>query len=384
MYKDIFKKIDELFPEYVKVWEDICNIESPTNYKEGVDAVCEYFVKMSEKLGWDVEILHQEVAGNAACITINPEVDAPQFCLSGHMDTVHPVGSFGYPPVRIEGDLMHGPGTVDCKGGCVSSFLAMDALFKCGYKNRPVKLILQSDEETGSKTSGKKTVEFMCEKAKGAVAFINGESCDVKKKWTVALSRKGILRYRFNITGKAVHSASCYDGANAIAEAAHKILELERMKDKDGLTCNCGVIEGGTVANTVAEKCSFLADIRFATMAQMQEAEREVMRIANICYVEGCSCNVEKVSDRPPMEKSEKNVALLEKINSIMAECGYEPIKSEMRNGGSDAAYITAIGVPCIDNLGILGNSIHSINECAVISSLAEAAKIMAATIAAS
>ena len=381
MYSEVFKKIDELFPEYVKVWEDVCNIESPTSHKEGVDAVCDYFVKMAQVRGWDIEVSKQEVAGNAACITINSEVQKPQFCLSGHMDTVHPIGLFGDPPVKIEGDTIYGPGVTDCKGGCVSSFLAMDALFKCGFKKRPVKLILQSDEETGSKTSDKKTIEFMCKQAEGAVGFINGESCAVEKKWTVALSRKGILRYRFNIKGNAVHSAFCYNGANAIAEAAHKILELERMNDKTGLTCNCGVIQGGTVANSVAEECSFLADIRFATMAQMQEAEQEILRIANISYVEGCTCSVEKVSDRPPMEKSEKNQELLDKINLAMAECGLEPIKSESRNGGSDAAYITAMGVPCVDNLGILGSAIHSKNECAVISSLAEAAKVMAAAI---
>ena len=379
MYNEVFKKIDELFPKYVKVWEEICNIESPTDCKEGVDAVCDYFVKMANELGWNVEISRQENAGNAACITINPEVEAPHICFSGHMDTVHPIGSFGYPPVRVEGEKIFGPGVTDCKGGCVSSFLAMDALFKCGFKKRPVKLILQSDEETGSKTSGKKTVEFMCEKAKGAVAFLNGEGCAVESKWTVALSRKGILRYRFNIQGRAVHSSACYNGASAIAEAAHKILELERMKDKAGLTCNCGVIEGGTVANTVPEKCSFIADIRFATMAQMQEAEREVRCVANINYIDGCKCVLEKVSDRPPMEKSEKNIALLKKMNSVMAECGFDAIKGESRNGGSDAAYITAIGVPCVDNIGILGGGIHSGSEFALISSLAEAAKVMAA-----
>lgn len=379
MYKKVFEKIDELYPSYVKVWEDVCNIESPTAYKEGVDAVCRYFVEMARERGWDVEISKQETAGDAACITINPEVNMPHVCYSGHMDTVHPVGLFGNPPVRTEGNTMYGPGVTDCKGGCVSAFLAMDALWQCGYKARPIKLILQSDEETGSKTSGKKTVEFMCEKAKGAAAFLNGEGCLVEKRWTVALERKGILRYRFNITGKAAHSSVCYEGANAITEAAHKILELEQMKNKAGLTCNCGVIEGGTVANTVAEKCSFLADIRFATPAQMQQAEQEVMRIAGINYIDGCSCTLEKVSDRPPMERTQKNTKLLCNINRIMEQCGLPEIRSEARKGGSDAAYITSIGVPCIDNIGILGGGIHSRDEYAFLPSLAEAAKIMAA-----
>ena len=45
MKDQIVKIIDELNEEYVKIWEDICNIESPWNCKEGVDAVGEYFIR---------------------------------------------------------------------------------------------------------------------------------------------------------------------------------------------------------------------------------------------------------------------------------------------------------------------------------------------------
>jgi len=377
----IFEKIDELSEEYVKVWADISEIESPTAYKEGVDSVCDYLLELAAGKGWEIDVLHHDTAGKAACITMNPDAQKAPVCLSAHMDTVHPVGSFGPAPVRIENGMIYGPGVCDCKGGIVSSLLCMAALSDLGFNDRPVKLILQSDEETGSKTSGKETVRFMCEKAKGAAAFINGEGCLVKKKWTVAISRKGILRYKFNVKGVAVHSSSCYDGANAVCEAAHKIIELEKMKDPDGITCNCGVIEGGTVANSVAAECSFLADFRFATKAQMSEVESLVQKIADTVYVKGCSCIAQKISDRPPMEKTEKNIALLEKINIICEAAGLAPVGCETRNGGSDAAYITQAGIPCIDNLGIAGGGIHSVNEYAEIASLPEAAKYMAAII---
>jgi hypothetical protein len=47
----LFAKIDELYPKYVKVWEDVCNIESPTADKAGVDEVCQYIVNMAEEKG---------------------------------------------------------------------------------------------------------------------------------------------------------------------------------------------------------------------------------------------------------------------------------------------------------------------------------------------
>ena len=85
-------------------------------------------------------------------------------------------------------------------------------------------------EETGSRTSGKSTVEYLCKKSEGSVAFLNLEGHTTGK---AVLIRKGILRVRYIVSGRATHSSKCFDGANAIAEAAHKILELEKLKDDD-------------------------------------------------------------------------------------------------------------------------------------------------------
>lgn len=373
--KKILETIDALNEKYISVWEDVCNLESPTADKAGVDAVSDYFIKMADERNWEIEVLKLEQAGNAVCITMNPHADAAPVVFSGHIDTVHPVGLFGAPAVRFDETYVYGPGVTDCKGGVVASFLALDALDTCGFTERPVRLILQSDEETGSKNSGKRTVAFMCEKSAGAVAFLNTEGTE---GLTAALVRKGILRYRFRIHGKASHSSRCYEGANAIAEAAHKILKLEMMKDKAGLTCNCGVIEGGTVANTVAAECSFLADIRFFTREEEAYVRQLVQKLAAEGAIPGCSCELEEVSYRPSMPLVERNRALLTRMNEIYAECGLPQLAERVCFGGSDAAYITAAGIPCVDSIGVDGKGIHSIREYARIASLAEAAKRLA------
>jgi len=379
--EELFQKIDELYPKYIKVWEDICNIESPTNYKEGVDAVCRYFVQMADERGWEVEILKLEQSGDAACITLNPAAKGAPVCLSGHMDTVHPVGSFGTSTVRMDTEKIYGPGVIDCKGGCVAAFLAMDALDQMGFADCPVKLILQSDEENSSITSNKQTIAFMCEKGMGAKAFLNTEGAGETKPRRLALERKGILRFRYHVTGKAAHSSRCLSGANAIAEAAYKIIELEKMKNPDGLTCNCGVVEGGTVGNTVAEQCTFVADIRFRSSEEESRARALVTEIANTTYVEGCSCKVEEVSHRPAMEYTEKNRIFLDNINKIWVENGLVKCESAISLEGSDAAYITQAGIPCVDNIGTCGGGIHSTEEYALLTSLAESAKYMAAVV---
>lgn len=372
----LFSLIDSLNERYCGLWEEVCNMESPTAYKEGVDAVGAVFIQMAKERGWLVEVLEHEKAGNAICVTINPEAKAEPVVFSGHIDTVHPVGLFGTPAVRRDETCIYGPGVMDCKGGVVASFLALDALSQCGFTARPVKLIIQTDEETGSRTSGLDTVKFMCEKAKGAIAFLNTEGIQGN---TAVLVRKGILRYRYHIFGKAAHSAVCGSGANAIAEAAHKLLKLETVKDPDTLTCNCGVIEGGTVPNTVAETCSFTADFRFASEEDYEKAQRLAEEIARENTVAGCRCELERMSYRPAMPLRERNSKLLETINGIYRESGLPELTPRVCLSGSDAAYITAAEIPCVDNFGVDGGNIHSIHEFAYLDSLAAAAKRLAA-----
>ena len=383
-YKQIFDIIDRKEAEYIQVWKEVCDIESPTLYKEGVDAVGNYFIEKANQFGWKVDVLEEPVSGNAVCITMNPDAKKAPVALSAHMDTVHPLGLFGNPPTRIdmEADRIYGPGAMDCKAGLVAALMAMDALQEAGYTDRPVIFILQPDEENSSITSEKRTIQFMCDKAKGAAAFLNLEGGTAG---TAVVARKGIIRFRLNITGLAAHSSMCADqkdhGVNAIVEAAHKILELEKMKDANGLTCNCGVISGGTVANTVPENCSFVADIRFANAEQMKEATDKVHAVAAHSYLEGTTCEVELVSHRIAMEAKEENYQLLDRINEISAETGLPVLAPVHRKGGSDAAYTTAAGIPSIDNLAPFGGRGHSVEEYGILSSLTVATKRLAAVI---
>lgn len=372
----LFETIDSLKDTYISFWEDICNIESPTEYKEGVDRVGNYFLQKAKQLGFETEVFPQPVSGDVVCITLNPNSANAPVCLSGHTDTVHPIGSFGTPAVRIEGDKMYGPAVTDCKGGIAAAFYAMHALKLCGYTDRPVMLLLQSDEENSSIFSNKQTINYICDKAKNAIAFLN---CEGAKKDGLTLRRKGISRYVFEVKGKAMHSSNCFIGVSAVTEAAHKIIELEKLKDEHGLTCNCGLITGGTAENTVPETCTFTADIRFANKEQMDYSDDLVKKIAQKSYLEGTSCTVTLKSRRVAMEQSDKNDVLFKRINEIFSECGLEMQGATMSNGGSDAADVTACGIPCVDSIGVMGGYIHTLNEYARIPTFVLAAKRIAA-----
>ena len=171
--KKAFKRIDALEKQYITLLEEFCLIESPTDYKEGVDAAGNYIVEKAKAFGWKIEKQEQKISGDCICITMNPDATEKPVCLSGHVDTVHPVGMFGTPAARRDGEKIYGPGATDCKGGVVAAFMAMDVLRECGFESRPVRLLMQTDEETGSSGSNGKTIEYICEKSKKASWIYN-------------------------------------------------------------------------------------------------------------------------------------------------------------------------------------------------------------------
>ena len=311
----LFCEINSLSEKYVKILEDVCNIESPTDFKEGVDKVGNYFAALSENLGFSVERFEQNVAGDVLCVTMNKEALSKPIALSGVMD---------------------------CKGGIVAGFMAMEALKNIGFKDRPVMMLLQTDEEVGSRISNKATINYICEKAKDCVAFLNLEGYEDSYKGKATLVRKGITRFKFTIEGIEAHSSYCaVEGANAIIEAAHKMIEIDKIKDNDGITCNCGVIRGGSVANTVAGSCEFIVDVRTATNEQKEWIKNRFEEIADTVYVKGTKTKVELLSYRVAMELCDRNVKLLEKINGIFSSNGLSTLELGSRRGGSDAADVT-------------------------------------------
>lgn len=375
----LFQQIDSLYEKYLKAWEDVCNIESPTNFKEGVDACGDYFVKCAKALGWVVEKLPQPVSGDPICITMNPEASGKPICLSGHIDTVHPVGSFGTPAVHFDDEMIYGPGVTDCKGGVVGGLYAMEVLHNLGYADRPVKLIIQTDEEGGSKWSNKATINWICEKAEGSRAFLNLEG---HTKGEVCIQRKGIITFKFKVTGVATHSSRCaLGGANAIIEAAHKMLELEKHKDNEGLTCSCNMISGGNAVNTVAGYCEFVCNVRFATAEQLEQIKAEAEALADTVYVKGCKTEFEIDGFRVAMERVDRNLKLVDDLNEAFKKYGLPELTPSKRTGGSDAADATVYGLTAVDSIGTEGDRIHSVEEFGIKISLKECAKRLVAAV---
>ena len=371
----LYALIEELAPAYVQFWKEICEIETPSQDKSALDRLVDKLQAHATALGCEVYREAFEKAGD--CLRIDlPGDDRQPIVLMAHMDTVHNIGAFGPNPVTLKDGILYGPGVNDCKNGITMIMLLLEAFQKSGVGHPPIRVLFNSDEEISARLSGKQGVAFFETNAAGAKAVLNCESGTDGK---IVVGRKGIGNLTLKITGKAAHAGVCYfSGASAIREAAHKILAIEALSTPDGNTFNCGIVQGGTKPNIVAEQCVIYVDIRAMEEKAMEEAIRQVQEIAARSYVEGTSCEVEIGSIRPPMEPNAANYGLLDQINRIAEKLGMNPFAPVVSGGGSDAAYTTRMGIPTVCSIGPCGWDVHTIRERSDVSTLPVRAKLVA------
>ena len=378
MCQKVFEQIDRRLDGYLAFWKELVQLESFSSDKAGVDRVSAHIAQAAERLGLQVHVEPFAKAGNGLLLTLHPDAPLPAVCLMGHMDTVFAPGSF-QPLLREADGKLYGPGVFDMKGGIAIALLVMDALQAAGFSQRPVKLILIGDEEVGESLSGQAGVDFIRASAQGSAAVLN---CESGHAGSITVARRGHVRYAVQIHGKASHAGSAYnEGISAIKEAAHKILEIEQGCDPAAITYNCGVISGGTVSNTIPEFCQFEIDCRYAALPQLQELREHVEGILEHSYIPGTVCTYQLCAQRDPMERNERNLRLFEHIRKASLACGLSDVKPIARGGGSDASITSAIGVPSVCTMGVIGGKSHSLDEYAEIDSFCVQAKRIAASI---
>lgn len=366
--------IEENESKMVTLLRKLVNQDSGSEYKEGVDKVGKFLTQEFEQLDFIVKEVPQQITGNHLIIQ-HKDATAPSILLVAHMDTVFGSDTVSSRPFSIKGDRAFGPGVIDMKGSHVTLIYALKALI---YNNetevlKNIAIVFNSDEEIGSPTSqkliesialGKKCCLFM-EPARANGALVS--------------ARRGGGGYTIKVYGKAAHAGIApEDGANAITEMAYKIIKLQALNDlANGISVNVDVIHGGTAINVIADYVEANVDIRTSKVEQGKMLEKKITQICNEVHVAGTRTVTVGGIQRPPMEKNQGTVMLLERIYAIGKELGIK-LKDVSTGGGGDASFTSALGIPTIDGLGPVGGNAHSEKEYLDISSLTERTLLLA------
>lgn len=373
----LFSNIDELKEKYLSFLIDICKIESKSIYKDAVNRVNDAIEAFAKTKGFSVTRYPFNGSGDYMTIDLNEGAEKG-YAFLAHTDTVHEPGIFGEEVVKIENDRLIGPGVIDCKGGITVALLAMEALKLNGY-TKHIRLICVADEEHNSSLAGDGGNELIAELALG---FAGVFCCEIGVEGEICIGRKGILHFDIEITGIPAHAGLAYfNGASAVREAAHKIIEIEKHSQDGGTTYNCGRISGGGSTNIVPEYCKFAIDVRVCSGEAAVEARRMLNEITDTVYVSGTKAKLIESKERPPLEADEKNKALFEKVRIIGEKYKIESVHPITKGGGADSAYTSRAGIPTVCSMGTIGDFAHTANEYMEIPSLARRAKLLAATI---
>lgn len=342
-------------------------LESPTHHAAGVNGMMDLVTAEVDGLPIAAErVAGRDGLGDAVILRAGPDNGQAPVVLLSHLDTVHPVGTAARDlPIRAEGDKLFGPGVCDMKGGAWLALQAFKEVSVAGSARRPILFVLTPDEEIGSPT----TRGLIEQLSRGAAAALVTEPARSGGK--IVTARKGVGRFDVAIEGRPSHSGTHHsDGRSAIREAAHQILAVEAMTDyARGITTSIGLLTGGSAANVVPQHASFSVDLRITSLADGEAMEKRLLALAP--HDPDVKITLRGAINRPPYEKSDSVAALFETARGIAAGIGFDLQDVPMTGGGSDGNFTAAIGVPTLDGLGIDGGGAHTLQEYAVISSIA-------------
>lgn len=362
-------------PEMLDVLKRITEMESPSDSKESVDRLGQTLRQELEKMGAKVTVHSEARFGNHLQAEFEGSRSGKPVLLLGHFDTVWPLGTLASMPFRIAEGRVFGPGVLDMKAGIVMMMFALRALQQAGAGHRPVTIFLDTDEEVGSESSRPLTesIARSCE-AVLVIEPAQGPQGHLKT------ARKGVGDYTIRVHGRASHSGVDFEkGHSAIVELARQVLEVTKFTDLNaGLTVNPGVIQGGTRTNVVAAEAHADVDVRIARMADAEGLEQKFRGLR--AFDGNCRLEISGGLNRPPMERTPGTVRLLALAQSLARELGFE-LGEAATGGGSDGNFTSALGIPTLDGLGVVGEGAHAINESFVLEHWARRTAILAGLI---
>ncbi len=370
---DFVKFFEARTPAMLELLEQMVSYESPTADKALVDVFGQFMHQILLDCGADIEVFPRETAGDIRLAKWNADAPGKPIMFLTHIDTVWPEGTLtNEVPIKKTEFALHGPGALDMKGGILVSLEAIRGLIERDeFPNRPVWMLMTTDEEVGSIVSRELIHEVAAQAGLVLVVEPAGEAEAVKT------ARKGIGRYWVTSKGRASHSGNAPEaGINAVIDNAHQAIKLHDMNDlQGGTSVTVTQFHGGFTVNVVPPSSELYADLRFSVSKEGERVHEAIMALQPV--VPGAKLEVRGYIDRPPMERNDQMKVTFQQAKKIATELDL-PLTESFSGGGSDGNFTAAMGIPTLDGLGPEGSGMHAVHEHVLIRSLHRRAALMA------
>lgn len=360
--------IESRVDDFINDLETIVNIDSSSDNLAGIDTVAQFFIQRLETIGFSTRLERLSARG-VPCLQAqnNPSTEKFDILFLGHMDTVFPTGEVRKRPFAMHGDRANGPGVCDMKGGLLVALHVLETLHHHGVLNKlSIGVCFNGDEEIGSHSS-RKWIEAHAENSKRVFVF---EPC--RPGHLFVLQRKGGGGYKITAWGTSAHAGvEPEKGANAAVELAHQVVAVQQFNDRvgEGASAHVTVIHGGEKTNIIPDEAWASVDVRVAGKKDVAPVEAFFNSLPANTHVSGVTVSVGGGVGRPPMESDDRTMRLWHQFEIEASKMGLE-IDYIATGGCSDGNFASALGIPTIDGMGLVGGNAHRQDEYVELGSI--------------
>ncbi len=366
----LYEKCQAAEKDFIKDWETLVNIDSPTNYGEGMNKVGGIIIEKLKELGASVEVIPSSKYEGSHVVGTFTGKGKGRILIMAHMDTVLPVGTAAQRPFRIdEQGRAYGPGVSDLRNGIVQSLYAIKMLRELNFDNfAKITFLSNCDEEDGSISSkelvAKLAKEHDCVLCMEAGKVEKGESGEY-----AIVSREGVALLEIEVKGLSAHAGNPYAGRNAAEELAHLIVKLKQLENLEKRTLlTTRILESGTAnrfISVVPDRAEALLRVGMRTPEEMDRIVKSLDDFAKNPSIPGTEIKINFNLKAGIFVQTEKSRRLGELARAVYAGVGVELKFMPGRGGSSDANFAASTNDAVIDGLAIVGADNHSPNEWA-------------------
>lgn len=409
---NVLKKIESARNEITELTSELVRI--PTPNPPGNTSECVRFIRGYFEEHGIPNKTFERIKGKTNIVARIEGADAHTILWFGHLDVV-PEGdtaSWRQEPYggKVVGDLIYGRGSSDMKGNCAAAMVAARILAEAGKIPFNTDFWFTCDEEVG----GIDGAEWLSKEnmVKGDVCIIGDSSGSTRSRPLIDAGCKGMLWTKIKATGRTAHGSTPYLGNNALEKLMTITPHIEKMQDYklnvakdlrpvlrtsvdyllsskelneeqrkrvrrlyDYPTVTLNMLNGGVKINVVPDHAEAFFDIRLTPGIDFAATKKQLLKLIESPRIEGITH--EFIQEQTGYFESPKSQFAKQLSRAVRIVTGTKP-KFKILTGGTDAASLTKVGIPCLGYGAGLEGQAHAPDEHVPIDDLVLAAKVYA------
>jgi succinyl-diaminopimelate desuccinylase len=310
--------------------------------------------------------------------------DAPHFCFAGHTDVVPVGGEWRQDPFGgdVEDGVLYGRGACDMKGAIAAFVAGAAAHLQAGPLRGSISLLITGDEEGPATDGTTRVLDWMAENGQIPDLCLVGEPTNPGVLGEmIKIGRRGSLNATITVHGTQGHVAYPHRAENPVHPLIALLAELTATKLDEGTeSFEASSLQvttmdvGNAASNLIPAQARAALNIRFNdlhTGTSLSDWLRS--RVAQHCPRADLDIRIsgEAFKTASP-EFSTRLAAVIQRLTGVAP-------RLDTGGGTSDARFI-ARHAP-VAEFGLVGATMHQIDECVPVAELRLLADIYAATL---